>query len=149
MNSLEDPGMIRLLYEALQAGVRVDLLVRGICCLVPGVEGVSTNIRVVSIVGRFLEHSRIYYFHNGGKEKLYLGSADLMSRNLDHRVEILFPVESKKLISRLRDEILGGYLGDTRNARQMLSDGTYARQGSDSGHFDSHSQFLMSRTPGI
>lgn len=147
MNSLEDPGMIRLLYEASQAGVLVDLLVRGICCAVPGVEGVSTNIRVVSIVGRFLEHSRIYYFHNGGEEKLYLGSADLMSRNLDHRVEVLFPVESKKLISRLRDEILRGYLADTRNARRMLSDGRYTRAGSGSAHLDTHLQFL-SRTPG-
>ena len=121
MNALEDHGMIRLLYEASQAGVQVDLLVRGICCLRPGIEGVSENIRVASIVGRFLEHSRIYYFRNGGHEEIYAGSADLMGRNLNRRVEVLFPVEDPKLIARLRDEILAQYLADNRNARHMLS----------------------------
>ena len=125
MNALEDPAMIRLLYEASQAGVRVDLIVRGICCLRPGVPGVSENIHVRSIVGRFLEHSRIFYFRNGGSEEVYLGSADLMGRNLDHRVEVLFPVENQKLIAFLRGDILETYLKDNRNARLMRPDGTY------------------------
>ena len=112
INSLVDRKMIALLYEASQAGVRCDLVVRGICCLRPGVPGVSDNIKVTSIVGRFLEHSRIYYFHNGGAEECYLGSADLMPRNIERRVEILFPVEDPDIIRRLRYEILETYLRD-------------------------------------
>lgn len=127
LNSLVDKPTIQLLYEASQAGVKVDLIVRGICCLRPGLEGVSENIRVTSIVGRFLEHSRIFYFRNGGKEEIYLGSADLMPRNLDRRVEILFPVEDARLIRQLRDQILEVYLDDNVKSRQMLSDGTYHR----------------------
>ena len=126
-NALVDPEMIRLLYRASQAGVRCQLLVRGICSLRPGLPGVSENIEVTSIVGRFLEHSRIYYFRNSGDEEVYLGSADLMPRNLDHRVEILFPLADGKIIARVRDELLQGYLRDTANARHMLSDGTYVR----------------------
>jgi polyphosphate kinase len=125
MNSLVDRRMIRLLYEASQAGVRVDLLVRGICCLRPGVPGISDNVRVTSIVGRFLEHSRIYWFGNAGDATVHLGSADLMPRNIDGRVEILFPIRSRKIVRRLRDEILETYLHDNVNARQMLADGTY------------------------
>lgn len=127
-NALVDPEIIRLLYRASQAGVRIQLLVRGICCLRPGIAGVSENIEVTSIVGRFLEHSRIYYFHNGGDEEVYLGSADLMPRNLDHRVEVLFPLGDRKLVARARDELLKGYLADTVKARRMLSDGSYARK---------------------
>jgi polyphosphate kinase len=127
-NALVDPEIIRLLYRASEAGVRVQLLVRGICSLRPGLQGVSEHIEVTSIVGRFLEHSRIYYFHNGGDEEVYLGSADLMPRNLDHRVEILFPLADEKLVARVRDELLKGYLGDTANARRMLSDGSYVRK---------------------
>jgi polyphosphate kinase len=126
MNALEDPPMMRLLYQASQAGVKVDLLVRGICCLRPGVSGVSENIRVISIVGRFLEHSRIYYFGNGGTEEVYLGSADLMRRNLSHRVEIVFPVENPRLVSRLK-EILEVYLADQAKSRHLQSDGSYTR----------------------
>lgn len=125
MNALVDKPMIQLLYQASQAGVRVDLLVRGICCLRPGVPGISDNIRVVSIVGRFLEHSRIFYFHNNGQEEVYVGSADLMPRNIDHRVEVMFPIESPQLIQHLRDEVLTVYLNDTVKARRLLADGTY------------------------
>jgi polyphosphate kinase len=127
VNSLVDRKMVALLYEASQAGVRCDLLVRGICCLRPGLPGVSDNIKVTSIVGRFLEHSRVYYFLNGGAEECYLGSADLMTRNLERRVEILFPVEDPGLVHRLRYEILETYLRDNVKARIMLPDGQYER----------------------
>jgi polyphosphate kinase len=142
MNALEDLGMIRLLYQASQAGVQVDLLVRGICCLRPGVPGLSENIRVTSIVGRFLEHSRIFYFRNGGHEEVYLGSADLMGRNLNHRVELVFPVENKRLLARLREEILATYLADNRNARAMQSDGTYVWDRTGEPAVDSQAIFL-------
>ncbi len=142
MNALEDHGMIHLLYEASQAGVQVDLLVRGICCLRPGIAGISENIRVASIVGRFLEHSRIYYFRNGGQEQIYAGSADFMGRNLDRRVEVLFPVEDPLLIARLRDEILAQYLADNRNARHMLHDGTYVWEKPGRAAKDSQARFL-------
>ncbi len=127
MNALEDAGMIRLLYEASQAGVEIDLIVRGVCSLRPGVPGVSETIRVRSIVGRFLEHSRIYYFHNGGDERVFVGSADLMPRNLNRRVEVLFPVEERKLVRRLHDKILAKYLEDGCEVRIMHSDGNYTR----------------------
>ena len=127
MNALVDKRMIRLLYEASQAGVQVDLLVRGICCLRPGIKGVSENIRVISIVGRFLEHSRIYYFRNAGNEEIYMGSADLMPRNLNRRVEVIFPVSDAKLIRHLRDDVLAIYLADVAKARHMQADGSYVR----------------------
>ncbi|MCS6830912.1 MAG: polyphosphate kinase 1 [bacterium] len=127
MNSLVDTEMIDLLYDASLAGVRVDLLVRGICCLKPGVKDLSENISVTSIVGRFLEHSRIYYFWNDGQEEVYLGSADLMPRNLDHRVEVVFPVERAEHIRYLRDHVLQTYLCDNTHARRMLPDGSYQR----------------------
>jgi polyphosphate kinase len=127
MNSLEDAGMIEMLYRASHAGVKIDLLVRGLCCLRPGLPGISDNIRVVSIVGRYLEHSRAYYFRNGGKEEVYLGSADLMPRNLNRRVEVLFPISNRHLLHRVKKEILDTYLRDTAHARLMQSDGTYSR----------------------
>jgi polyphosphate kinase len=127
VNSLVDKPMIQLLYQASQVGVRIELLVRGMCCLRPGVSGVSDNIRVTSILGRFLEHSRIYYFRNGGQEEVYLGSADLMPRNIDHRVEVLFPVQEVQMISHIRDDILGMYLQDNLKARRMQPEGTYRR----------------------
>jgi len=127
VNSVVDPHIIELLYEASQAGVKVDLLVRGMCCLRPGIKGVSDNINVVSIVGRYLEHSRVFYFCNNGEEKIYMGSADLMRRNLDHRVEVVFPVESVEHIRYLRDKMLEIYLKDNTHARVMQKDGTYRR----------------------
>jgi polyphosphate kinase len=128
VNAIVDRPMIKLLYEAAQAGVQVDLVVRGICCLRPGVPGLSDNIRVTSVVGRFLEHSRIYYFRNGGQEDIYLGSADLMTRNLDRRVEVLFPVEDERLIRQLRDEVLATCLADNVKARCLHADGSYERR---------------------
>jgi polyphosphate kinase len=126
-NSIVDPHMIQILYKASQAGVKVDLFIRGMCCLRPGIKGVSENIRVVSIVGRYLEHSRIYYFHNHGKEEIYLGSADLMERNLDNRVEVVFPVEKPEHVQHLRDNVLAAYFRDNTRARVMKSDGSYTR----------------------
>ncbi len=126
-NALVDERIIMLLYEASQAGVQVDLLVRGICCLRPGIKGVSENIRVISIVGRYLEHSRILYFRNAGNEEIYMGSADLMPRNLDRRVEVLFPIEDPGLNRYIREELLDTYLNDSVRARLMLPDGTYVR----------------------
>jgi polyphosphate kinase len=127
MNSLADKRMVKLLYEASQAGVRIDLLVRGICCLRPGIPGVSENINVTSIVGRFLEHSRIYWFQNGGEAEVYLGSADVMPRNLDHRVEVVFPVQDPRLVDYLRDGVLEVQLTDNVKARRMGADGSYER----------------------
>ncbi|MEO1449539.1 MAG: polyphosphate kinase 1 [Bacteroidota bacterium] len=126
MNSLVDPDMIRLLYQASIAGVKIDLVVRGICCLVPGVKGVSDNIQVKSIVGRFLEHCRIFYFKYQGKSRIFMGSADLMQRNLNRRVEIIFPVEEASAKRRMR-EILQVLLDDRAKSRYLQSDGTYTR----------------------
>ena len=125
MNSLVDPKIIKLLYEASMVGVKIDLIVRGICCLRPGLSGISENIRVISVVGRFLEHSRIYYFQNGGNERIYLGSADLMPRNIDRRVEVLFPVEDPRIIRYLRDDVLATYLITNHKTRQLNPNGSY------------------------
>ncbi len=127
LNSLVEESLIVALYEASQAGVKIDLIVRGICCLRPGVPGVSENIRVVSIVGRFLEHSRIFYFGNDGKPKVYLGSADWMPRNLFRRVEVVFPVLDPGLRKRITDVIIPGYLSDCVKARVLGPDGIYTR----------------------
>lgn len=143
VNSLVDPEIIDALYEASQAGVEVELLVRGICCLRPGVPGLSDNIRVLSVVGRFLEHSRIYWFENAGKPEVYIGSADAMRRNLDRRVEVLAPVESPRLIKHLRDKILDICLKDTVKAWKMLPSGEYERvQSGEEKPFDSQQWFL-------
>ncbi|BBA78831.1 polyphosphate kinase [cyanobacterium endosymbiont of Rhopalodia gibberula] len=127
MNALVDPQMIRTLYEASQAGVKIDLIVRGICCLRPGVKGISDNINVISIIGRFLEHSRIFYFHNGGEEKIYIGSADWMTRNLSRRVEAITPIEDPSIMQELQ-EILGIMLADNRHAWELQSDGSYIQR---------------------
>ena len=127
MNALVDKACIKALYEASRAGVRVDLQVRGICCLRPGVARVSENINVTSVVGRFLEHVRIFYFRNGGDEEIFLGSADLMPRNLDGRVESLFPVNDKRLKRAIRDDILFLHLKDNLQSSRLLPDGSYER----------------------
>lgn len=149
VNALLDPAMIEDLYKASQAGVRVDLIVRGICCIRPGLPGVSETIRVISIVGRFLEHSRIYYARNNGDEQVYLSSADLMQRNLDRRVEALFPVEDPALKTVVRQQILDLCLADTVKARQLNSDGTYAWVKPDADHppLDSQHSLRYNRTP--
>ena len=127
MNSLVDPQIITTLYEASQAGVQIDLIVRGMCCLRPGIEGISENIRVISIVGRYLEHSRIYYFHNQGQEEVYIGSADWMTRNLDRRVEAVVPVEDPEIVKDLQ-EILGVMLADNRQAWDLQPEGHYIQR---------------------
>ncbi len=127
VNALADERMIEPLVRAAQAGVQVDLLVRGICCLRPGIPGATENVRVTSIVGRFLEHSRVFWFRNAGEEEVYLGSADLMLRNLSRRVEVLFPVHDPAFVRHLRDAVLGTYLADNVRARRMRADGGYDR----------------------
>lgn len=127
MNALVDPEVIRALYRASAAGVQIDLLIRGICCLRPGVKGTSENIRVISIVDRYLEHARIFFFGNGGDEEVYLSSADWMPRNFVRRVEVMFPIEDADLKRRIVDEILGSQLADDAKARQLREDGTYER----------------------
>lgn len=144
MNSLVDMGMIQLLYRASQAGVMIDLLIRGMCCLRPGIKGISENIRVISIVGCYLEHSRIYYFQNNGNDEVYMGSADLMPRNLNHRVEVIFPVENKGQVKFLRDKILEAYLKDNTRARILKHDGSYerAKPENDASPFDVQARLM-------
>jgi polyphosphate kinase len=127
MNALVDPQIIAMLYEASQAGVEIDLIVRGICCLRPGIAGVSENIRVISIVGRFLEHSRLFYFHNQGQEEMFIGSADWMPRNLDRRVEAIVRIEDSAIAKDLQ-EILGIMLADNRQAWDLHADGRYQQR---------------------
>ncbi len=144
INSLTDDKIVRALYRASQAGVQIDLIVRGICVLRPGIKGLSENIRVISIVGRFLEHSRIFYFSNGGEEEIFIGSADWMHRNLDRRVEAIVPIKDLRLAKYLRDEILGMYLKDNVNSQILDSDGTYKslKVKENSQPFDSQLYFV-------
>jgi polyphosphate kinase len=125
MNALLEPSVIEALYQASQAGVEIDLIIRGLSILRPGVKGLSDRIRVRSIVGRFLEHSRIFYFENGGSDEIYLGSADWMPRNLFERCEVAFPVRDPAAIARIQGEILPAYLADTVKARLQQPDGGY------------------------
>jgi polyphosphate kinase len=127
MNALVDPAIIALLYEASQAGVKIDLIIRGMCCLRPGLAGVSENIRVQSIIGRFLEHSRLFWFGNNGEPEIYFGSADWMPRNLDRRVEAVTPVDDPKLRAQL-ERLLDAYLSDNCSAWDMRSDGTFVQR---------------------
>ena len=133
LNSLADKKCIQALYRASQAGVKIELQVRGICCLRPGVPGVSENIEVTSIVGRFLEHSRIYYFRNGGDDEIITGSADLMPRNLNGRVETLFPIEDEEIKAAVREDILFTHLRDTHCARRLRSDRHFEHLRPDDG----------------
>lgn len=144
MNSLVDAEMIRSLYEASQAGVEIDLIVRGICCLRPGIAGVSDRIRVISIIGRFLEHSRIFYFANQGNEEIYIGSADWMPRNLDRRVEAVTPVEDPVLVQELKD-ILDLMLADNRQAWELAEDGVFTQRTpeSDSDSHNTHDALMQ------
>jgi polyphosphate kinase len=141
MNALLEPSVIEAMYVGSQAGVEIDLIIRGVCTLRPGVKGLSENIRVRSIVGRFLEHSRIFQFANGGREEIYMGSADWMPRNLFERCEVVFPVRDKAAKARIQDEILAAYLADTAKARLMQEDGSYLRAKSHAG-FNAQ-EFLM------
>jgi polyphosphate kinase len=143
-NSLTDTSIIEELYEASRAGVPIDLIVRGICCLRPGLEGHSDTIRVGSIVGRFLEHSRAYCFVNGGEEEIYLGSADWMSRNLDRRVEVIFPVRDERIRERVRREALEIPLADHVKMRWLQSDGNYLRPASRNDGALNSQEYLLS-----
>jgi len=126
INRLADKQMIEKLYEASNAGVKIDLIVRGICMLRPGVPGLSENITVRNIIGRFLEHSRVFYFANGGDEDVYIGSADWMARNLKHRIEVVAPVSDLPLKNYLKNVLLSAYLRDNVKARELRPDGSYA-----------------------
>jgi polyphosphate kinase len=142
MNALVDPQVIIALYEASQAGVQIDLIIRGVCCLRPGLEGISENIRVVSVVGRFLEHSRVFYFHNQGQEEIFIGSADWMPRNLDRRVEAIVPIEDPTLSKDLQ-EILGIMLADNRHAWDLHADGRYLQRRPASGSVEQSAQKIL------
>lgn len=143
INSLVEHQIIQALYEASCAGVKIDLIIRGICCLRPGIPGISENIRVISIVGRFLEHSRIYYFENDGNPRVYLGSADWMARNLFKRVEVVFPIESPELKTRIVSEILETLLKDCVKSRVLQSTGLYLRQHPAEGQTPFQSQYTF------
>jgi len=143
MNQLVDPDCIQALYRASQAGVKVDLQVRGTCCIRPGLPGISEMITVTSVVGRFLEHPRIYYFYNNGDEEMLIGSADMMPRNLDRRVETLFPIEDRAQLHAVRDKILKVHLQDTAQSWRLLPDGSYERRRPSHGEPPLNSQLWM------
>lgn len=148
MNSLVDTEIISALYRASQAGVHIDLIVRGICCLRPKVEGLSDRVRVISVIGRFLEHSRIFYFNNGGAEEVYIGSADWMTRNLDMRVEVITPVADTQLVKQLK-QILEVVLADNRQAWELQADGTYQQKRPNAGEpaMSSQQHFMSEGRP--
>ncbi|MBX7244695.1 MAG: polyphosphate kinase 1, partial [Candidatus Sumerlaeaceae bacterium] len=144
MNSLVDPEIIVTLYEASRAGVKIDLIVRGICCLRPGIPGISDNIRVVSVVGRFLEHSRVFYFSQNGKPQIFLSSADWMQRNFFSRIEMMFAVDDLDLRERILNEILGAALSDNLNSWELKNDGSWKRRSASPPNpgFDSHKHLI-------
>jgi polyphosphate kinase len=143
MNALLEPSVIEALYAASQAGVEVDLIIRGLCILRPGVKGLSERIRVRSIVGRLLEHSRIFHFANGGEMEIYLGSADWMPRNLFERCEVVFPIRDAQIRNRIRNEILGAYLADTARSRIETAAGDYPRVRAPEGKCFNAQDFLI------
>ncbi len=145
MNSLVDRELVRALYVASKEGVQIDLIIRGACCLRPGVKGWSENIRVRSVIGRFLEHSRIFYFGNGGNNEIYMGSADLMERNLDRRIEVVFPVEDSRLIAHIRDTVLPLYLSDIDGSWTLGQDGYWSmlRSPGTASQQDAHAEFMQ------
>src|SRR5699024_10343776 len=145
MNSLTDKPLIQKLYEASQAGVKVDLIVRGICCLRPGIPGISENIHVRSIVGRFLEHSRVYHFNRNGKKHLFLSSADMMTRNMTKRVEIEFPILDQDIEAEILD-ILELQLADTMKASVLQYDGDYVRPDRTATHLNSQNELMKRAT---
>jgi polyphosphate kinase len=143
MNSLLEQAVIEALYAASKAGVQIDLIVRGICSLRPGIPGVSENIRVRSVVGRFLEHSRIFYFANGGEDEIYCGSADWMPRNLFERCEVVFPIRDAQIRHRIRHEILAAYMADTAKSRMETARGDYPRVRAPEGKYFNVQDFLI------
>ena len=142
MNSLVDPKIIEALYLASQVGVKIDLIIRGICCLRPGIKGISNNIRVISVIGRFLEHSRIFYLYNGGKKEVYIGSADWMTRNFVRRVEAITLVNDPNISHQL-EEILRITLEDNSQAWQLSSNGNYVRRFPMSNQYEKNSQKIF------
>ena len=145
MNSLTEKNLIQALYRASQAGVKVDLIVRGVCCLRPGIPGVSENIRVRSVIGRFLEHSRVFWFENGGEGVVYCSSADWMDRNMFFRVETCFPVTDPELARRVRQDALVTYLADNRQSWLLQPDGSYRQHGYEPGKEKVAQQMLLER----
>jgi polyphosphate kinase len=142
-NAVTDPAIVRTLYKASQAGVDIDMIVRGACVLRPGIPGVSERIRVKSVVGRFLEHSRAYYFENGGEPELYIGSADLMERNLDRRVETLCRVRDTSITQHIRAVVLDAYLRDNARAYVLVNDEYRKTEPSEDGTHSSAQQLLL------
>ena len=149
LNNLEEKEVIKALYEASMGGVKIDLNVRGLCCLRPGLKGVSENISVNSIVGRFLEHARIYYFQNGGEDELLIGSSDLMFRNLNERIEVVFVVPDPKIKHSILEKILKIHLKDNVKSRRLLSDGTYQRVKPEEGQEIINSQQWLIQNRGV
>ena len=146
INSLTDQKIIEQLYAASKAGVKIDLIIRGICCLRPGIAGVSENIRVISIVGRYLEHSRVFWFNNDGSSELFMSSADLMGRNLDRRVELMFPIDDPLLAKQVLQESLEGPLKDNVASRILHPDGSYTRLTPNIGENAFESQKMISQS---
>jgi polyphosphate kinase len=149
LNNLEETDIIKALYKASMAGVKIDLNVRALCCLRPGVDGVSDHISVISIVGRFLEHARIYYFRNGGEDEVLIGSSDMMFRNLNERVEVLFSVPDPSIKRAILEDILEIHLRDNVKARRLLQDGTYVRVTPEEGEKRINSQSWLIENRGI
>ena len=142
MNRVADLQIVEKLYELSQAGVKVELIVRGICMLRPGIPGLSENVRVRSVVGRFLEHSRVFWFANGGDDEVYIGSADWMSRNLKHRIEVVAPVTEPDAKRYLRDVLIDAYLSDNTKARELTPEGTYRPIPNGAEPFNSQLYFM-------